>query len=132
MSLLDHSLFYFSFVYFFCLSHVSISSLAFYFHFFLSFIGLSQWVATCLYLGNEGIMEIMVLQGPTKTLFICVHVCVLIEVENSSSVKEREKITYYHEIFLWICICFATFLFPCDDRSILSLGDNFPTNDNYF
>lgn len=70
-----------------------------------------------LYLGNECIMEIMVLQGPTKTLFV--HV--LIEVENSSSVKEREEITYYHEIFLWLCICFATFLFPCDDRNLLSL-----------
>ncbi len=58
--------------------------------------------------------------------------CVLIEVENSSSLKEREEITYYHhEIFLWLCICFATFLFPCDDSSLLSLGDNFATNDNY-
>jgi hypothetical protein len=64
-------------------------------------------------------MEIMVLQGPTKTL--CVHVCVLIEVENSTSVKEREEITYYHEILLWLCIFFATFLFPCDDRNLLSL-----------
>jgi hypothetical protein len=89
MSLLEHSLFYFSFVYFFCLSHISISSLAFYFHFFLSFIGLSQWVATCLYLGNEGIIEIMVLQAPTKTLYVCV--CVLIEVEKIVEVLRKGK-----------------------------------------
>jgi hypothetical protein len=91
MSLLDHSLFYFCFVYFFYLSQISISSLAFYFHFFSSFIGLSQWVATCYTWGNEGIMEIMVLQGPTKTLYV--HVCVLIEVKYSSIVKESEEIT---------------------------------------
>jgi hypothetical protein len=48
-------------------------------------------VATCYTWGNEGIMEIMVVQGPTKTLYV--HVRVLIEVENSNIVKESKEIT---------------------------------------
>lgn len=107
----------------FCLFLLSFTYIYLFSSILFSFFLVFYWIVTMggkmLYLGNEGIMEIMVLQGPTKTL--CVHVCVLIEVENSTSVKEREEITYYHEIFLWLCICFATFLFPCDDRNLLSL-----------
>jgi hypothetical protein len=74
MSLLDHSLFYFSFYfYFLSFTHIYLfTSLLF------SFLLVFYWIVTMggnmLYLGNEGIMEIMVLQGPTKTLYV--HVCV--------------------------------------------------------